>query len=70
MSNPEQTLQEVEGMTPVKKTIEKVEAEENQGKSVKNNTANEKKNEFEGQLTQLEAIFTLNKVNKIFSSTN
>ena len=40
-------------MTPVKKTLEKVEAE----KQTEGN-----KNDSEGQLTQLEATFTLDKV--------
>jgi len=57
LSSPEQTLEAVEGMTPVLKTKEKVEAEENKDKEPE-----EKKNEFEGQLTQLEATFTLDKV--------
>ena len=46
-------------MTPVKKTKEKAEAEE-QGETKEEP---EKKKEFEGQLTQLEATFTLDKVN-------
>jgi hypothetical protein len=57
LSSPEQTLEAVEGMTPVLKTKEKVEAEENENKE-----SEEKKKEFEGQLTQLEATFTLDKV--------
>jgi len=57
LSSPEQTLEAVEGMTPVLKTKEKVEAEENENKEPE-----EKKKEFEGQLTQLEATFTLDKV--------
>jgi hypothetical protein len=44
-------------MTPVKKTLEKVEAEENPEQKFE-----EKKRDFEGQLTQLEATFTLDKV--------
>jgi hypothetical protein len=47
----------VEGMTPVKKTLEKADAEENSGERIE-----EKKKDFEGQLTQLEATFTLDKV--------
>jgi len=42
-------------MTPVKKTLEKAEAEENPQEE-------KKKHDFEGQLTQLEATFTLDKV--------
>jgi hypothetical protein len=59
LSNREQTYATVEGMTPVKKTLEKVEAEENS--SVK------KQNDFEEQLTQLEATFRLDKVLNINS---
>jgi len=58
LSNPEQTLETVEGMTPVKKDKEKAEAEE----QTKNQDTEVKKKEFEGQLTQLEAMFTLDKV--------
>jgi len=58
LSDPEQTLQAVEGMTPVVKTKEKAEAEENENKE----PAEEKKKELEGQSTQLEATFQLNKV--------
>ena len=72
MKNPEETLQAVEGMTPVKKTKEKVEAEEQQ----ESPNAVEEKKQFEGQLTQLEAMFTLDKVKtelhrlaKLFSSS-
>ena len=72
MKNPEETLQAVEGMTPVKKTKEKVEAEEQQ----ESPDAVEEKKQFEGQLTQLEAMFTLDKVKtelhrltKLFSSS-
>jgi hypothetical protein len=58
LSNPEQTLETVEGMTSVKKTLEEAEAdEENPDQKIE-----EEKNNFEGQLTQLEAIFTLDKV--------
>ncbi len=57
LSNPEQTLETVEGMTPVKRTLEKVEADEENSES-----QTEKENDLEGQLTQLEAIFTLDKV--------
>ncbi|CAF3899768.1 unnamed protein product, partial [Rotaria magnacalcarata] len=62
LNNPEQTLEAVEGMTPVKKTKEKAESEENKGKKVKTPDTNEKKKEFEGQLTQLEAAFTLDRI--------
>ncbi|CAF0895845.1 unnamed protein product [Rotaria sp. Silwood1] len=62
MSNPEQTLEAVEGMTPVIKTKEKAEAEENKDKQIQNKDTTEKKKEFEGQLTQLEATFTLDKI--------
>ncbi|CAF4656530.1 unnamed protein product [Rotaria sp. Silwood1] len=55
LSDTEQTLQAVEGIAPVKETKETDEGE----KSVDNN---EKKQEFEGQLTQLEAMFTLNRI--------
>lgn len=44
-------------MTPVKKNLEKAEAEENANKDPE-----EKKKEFEGQLTQLEATFSLDNV--------
>jgi hypothetical protein len=58
LSNPEQTLETVEGMTSVKKTLEEAEAdEENPDQKIE-----EEKNNFEGQLTQLEAIFTLDKL--------
>ncbi|CAF2796909.1 unnamed protein product [Rotaria sp. Silwood2] len=63
LSNPEQTLEVVEGMTPIRKTKEKVEAEENKDKQIQSTDKIEKKNEFEGQLTQLEAKFTLDKIN-------
>jgi hypothetical protein len=62
LSNPEQTLETVEGMTPVKKDKEKAEAEEEQ---TKNQDTEVKKKEFEGQLTQLEAMFTLDKVTNL-----
>ncbi|CAF3939022.1 unnamed protein product [Rotaria sp. Silwood2] len=62
LSNPEQTLQTIEGMTPVLKTKEKAEAEENKDNQIQGIDTNEKKKEFEGQLTQLEAIFTLDKI--------
>lgn len=52
-------------MTPVKKTLEKVEAEENSDESPEEKTE-EKKTKFEGQLTQLEATFTLDKVKQKF----
>ncbi|CAF3681386.1 unnamed protein product [Rotaria sordida] len=52
LNNTEQTLQAVEGITPMKETIE-------EEKSV---DIDEKKKEFEGQLTQLEAIFILNRI--------
>ncbi|CAF0945953.1 unnamed protein product [Adineta ricciae] len=70
VKNPEETLQAVEGMTPVKKTKEKVEAEEQQESS----SAVEEEKQFEGQLTQLEAMFTLDKIDihidKATSDTN
>lgn len=47
-------------MTPVRKTLEKVEAEENSEEKIE-----EKKSKFEGQLTQLEATFTLDKVKSL-----
>ena len=56
MSNAEQTLEAVEGMTPVKKTKEEVEGQEN-------NKSEEEKNKSVLQLTQLDAIFKLEKVN-------
>ncbi|CAF3586652.1 unnamed protein product [Adineta steineri] len=58
VNNTEETLEAVEGMTPVKKTKEKVEAEEQPEKK----DTEEKKKESEGQLTQLEATFTLDKI--------
>jgi hypothetical protein len=64
LNNPEQTLEAVEGMTPVVKKKEEAEAEENENKE-----AEEKKKELEGQLTQLEATFTLDKV-RIFFALN
>jgi hypothetical protein len=62
LSTPEQTLETVEGMTPVLKTKEKVGEEEL--------PPEEKKTDLEGQLTQLEATFTLDKVNifRLFNS--
>ena len=51
LNTAEKTLETVESMTPVKKTKEK--AEEEEGEPAK---------AFEGQLTQLEASFKLNKV--------
>jgi hypothetical protein len=63
LSTAEQTLEAVEKMTPVQKTKEKVEAEENtEEQLIAKKDAEEKKKEFEGQLTQLEAVFTLEKV--------
>ena len=60
MSNPGETLEAVEGMTPVMKTKEKAEAEDSQ-------TKEEKKSEIGLQLTQLEATFNLKKVpNSLF----
>jgi hypothetical protein len=53
-------------MTPVLKTKEKAEAEENANKE----PTEETKKEFEGQLTQLEATFKLNKVTRIFLRGN
>ena len=44
-------------MTPVKKTLEQAEAEEDGQTKIE-----EKKKDVEGQLTQLEATFTLDKV--------
>lgn len=55
MNDPGQTLEAVEGMTPVMKTKEKAEAEDGQ-------TKEEKKAEIGLQLTQLEATFNLKKV--------
>ncbi|CAF4190264.1 unnamed protein product [Rotaria sp. Silwood2] len=52
LNDTEQTLQAVERIALVKETDERE-------KSVNNN---EKKKEFEGQLTQLEAMFTLNRI--------
>lgn len=52
-------------MTPVKKTLEKNEAEENPDEQIV-----EKENKFEGQLTQLEATFRLDKVTNKFSSVS
>jgi hypothetical protein len=63
LSDPEQTLQAVEGMTPVMKTKEKAEAEENANKE----PTEETKKEFEGQLTQLEATFKLHEVKNFLS---
>lgn len=54
MNDPGQALEVVEGMTPVMKTKEKVEAEGGETK--------EKSSEIGLQLTQLEATFKLNKV--------
>ena len=58
-------------MTPVRKTLEKAEAEENDEESseqrVEKKPIDEKKTEYEGQLTQLEATFTLDKVNLLFA---
>jgi hypothetical protein len=61
LSTTEQTLEAVEKMTPVQKAKEKVEAEANSEGQQK--ATEEKKKEFEGQLTQLEATFTLDKIN-------
>ncbi len=60
LSNPEETLETVVGMTPVKRTLEKVEADEENSES--QTEKEEEENDFEGQLTQLEAMFTLDKV--------
>jgi hypothetical protein len=49
-------------MTPVKKTLEKAEAEENSEEQIEKQQVTGKKSDFEGQLTQLEATFTLDKV--------
>ena len=55
-------------MTPVKKTLEKVEAvenddeEEDSEKLIEKKQFKEKKDSFEEQLTQLEATFILDKV--------
>ncbi|CAF1245225.1 unnamed protein product [Adineta ricciae] len=62
LSNPEQTLETVEGMTPVKKNLEKAEADENSGEEVVKKSLSERKSNSEGQLTQLEATFTLDKI--------
>ena len=58
MSNAEETLETIESMTPVKKTKEKVET---QGASEKD-PAEERRSSLAGQSTQLEATFTLDKV--------
>ncbi|UJR35157.1 hypothetical protein I4U23_027926 [Adineta vaga] len=78
LSNPEQTLETVEGMTPVKKNLEKAEADENNEDNVDEpivkKPLTEKKSDFEGQLTQLEATFTLDKIvlhiDEALNSTN
>jgi predicted membrane protein len=49
-------------MTPVKKTLEKAEAEENSEGEIEKKQVEQKKSDFEGQLTQLEATFTLDRV--------
>jgi hypothetical protein len=56
-NNFEQIYATVEEMISVKKTLEKVEAEENPNEQIV-----KKEKDFEGQLTQLEATFTLDKV--------
>ncbi|UJR10669.1 hypothetical protein I4U23_014864 [Adineta vaga] len=70
VSSAEETLQAVEGMTPVKKSKEKVEAEE----QLENPDKVEEEKKFEGQLTQLEAKFTLDRIDlhidKATSDTN
>jgi len=52
LSNPEETYETVEGMTPVKKTLENAEGGEEE----------EKKTNIDDQLTQLEARFRLDKI--------
>ncbi|CAF3386362.1 unnamed protein product [Rotaria sp. Silwood1] len=54
LSNPEETYEKVESMTPVKKTLEQSEISTE-------DTENEQ-NDDEGQLTQLEARFILDKI--------
>ena len=49
-------------MTPVKRNLEKVEADEENSESQTEKEEEEKENDREGQLTQLEAMFTLDKV--------
>ena len=49
-------------MTPVKKNLEKAKADENNEEEVVKKPLSEKKSNSEGQLTQLEATFTLDKV--------
>ena len=49
-------------MTPVKKNLEKAEADENSDEEVVKKPLSERKSNSEGQLTQLEATFTLDKV--------
>ncbi|CAF1522927.1 unnamed protein product, partial [Adineta steineri] len=53
-------------MTPVKKTLEKVEGSENNDENseeeIPKKALTTKKSDFEGQLTQLEATFTLDKI--------
>ena len=53
-------------MTPVMKTKEKAEAEENANKE----PTGETKKEPEGQLTQLEATFKLHEVKNLFSKSS
>ena len=64
----EHTLEIIEGMTPVIKTKEKVEAEQQHVERIEEKDNNKSIREFEGQLTQLEASFTLDKVIPIFFS--
>ena len=58
MSNAEETLETIEGMTPVKKMKEKAETRDATDKD----QAEERRSSLVGQLTQLEATFTLDKV--------
>ncbi|CAF0751812.1 unnamed protein product [Rotaria sordida] len=57
LSNSEQTYEAVEGMTPVKKTLEESEVDEESTEDTE-----EEQNDGERQLTQLEAIFTLDRI--------
>jgi hypothetical protein len=60
LNNFEQIYATVEEMISVKKTLEKVEAEDN--------PIAKKENDFKGQLTQLEATLRLDKVMNKLSS--
>ncbi|CAF2933999.1 unnamed protein product [Rotaria sp. Silwood2] len=57
LSNPEETYEKVEGMTPVKKTLEQSQVDENFTEDTE-----KEQNSYEGQLIQLEARFTLDKI--------